>query len=107
MTRKTRTILGVIGGGLLSLVLIGFVLRMIAAVQSGRGADIYMSMKGIKTTPISVLVLLAVVPIVLVVAYAVEWLQRRKDFVPHVKGGKRLRADRWPNPPGQGAEARL
>ena len=81
MTRKTRRILCAIGGGLLGLViLIGFVLRMIAAVQSGHGADIYTSMKGIKTTPISVLVLLAVVPIVLVVAYALEWFQRRRNL---------------------------
>ena len=79
---KTGRVLFAIAGVLVLIAGISFVLRIVNKVSSGHGLDYYFTGWGVQLNYIGALVLLVVMPLALVVGWAIRWWQLRdeRDF---------------------------
>ncbi len=71
-----------VGGLLIILGGIAFVLRVVEKVKTGHGLDYYFTGWGVRVNYIGVLILLALIPVVLLMGWAIRWWQLRdeRDF---------------------------
>jgi len=69
-----------LGVGILSMLgLVAFIIRAWDTVASGRGLDTYFTGWGVQFNYVGFLVLVAVVPVILTIGYAIRWWELRHE----------------------------